>query len=447
MKITADFAKITGKVKPMHGVGQPPMMGQSTHFYHYLKEAGIPYSRLHDVGGWLGGGLYVDIPNLFRNFDADENLPESYDFAFTDWLLSHIVEQGTEPFFRLGVTIENAFKTKSYNIFPPKDPEKWARICEHVVRHYNEGWANGFHFGIKYWEIWNEPDNAPDPDENPMWKGTKEQYFKLYECTSRHLKACFGDSIKVGGFASCGFYGMQSDPDCIGMEGKPTSDRNEYFIEFFREFLKYISSEEHKSPLDFFSWHTYASVPVALKHADYCRKVLNHYGFENVEDILNEWNTCPHETRRATPYAASNIMAMMLGMQKKSPSVLCFYDARVGTSIYGGLFDPSTWQPFLSYYTLVSFNQAYKKENEVETASDDPNVFVLGATKNGRSILLLSNINDHPVTAELALKGVDLSDSEVLRIDDIHKYTLTGETVENGKIVLPAYSCAEIRLG
>ena len=77
MKITADFAKITGKVKPMHGVGQPPMMGQSTHFYHYLKEAGIPYSRLHDVGGWLGGGLYVDIPNLFRNFDADENLPES----------------------------------------------------------------------------------------------------------------------------------------------------------------------------------------------------------------------------------------------------------------------------------------------------------------------------------------------------------------------------------
>ena len=42
---------------------------------HYLKEAGIPYSRLHDVGGWLGGGLYVDIPNLFPDFDADENDP------------------------------------------------------------------------------------------------------------------------------------------------------------------------------------------------------------------------------------------------------------------------------------------------------------------------------------------------------------------------------------
>ena len=37
----------------------------------YMTEAGIPYSRLHDVGGWMGGGLYVDIPNLFRDFDAE----------------------------------------------------------------------------------------------------------------------------------------------------------------------------------------------------------------------------------------------------------------------------------------------------------------------------------------------------------------------------------------
>ena len=28
-------------------------------------------------------------------------------------------------------------------MLPPKDYAKWARICEHVVRHYNEGWGWG----------------------------------------------------------------------------------------------------------------------------------------------------------------------------------------------------------------------------------------------------------------------------------------------------------------
>ena len=51
---------------------------------HYLKDAGIPYARLHDVGGQLGRGLYVDIPNLFPDFAADETRPENYRFDVTD---------------------------------------------------------------------------------------------------------------------------------------------------------------------------------------------------------------------------------------------------------------------------------------------------------------------------------------------------------------------------
>ena len=106
-KIKADFTKITGKIKPMHGVGQPPIIGVSTEMFRYLKEANIPYSRLHDVGGWFGGNLFVDIPNIFRDFNADENDPASYDFAFTDKILEGLSENGCRPYFRLGVTIEN----------------------------------------------------------------------------------------------------------------------------------------------------------------------------------------------------------------------------------------------------------------------------------------------------------------------------------------------------
>ena len=183
MELNFNFEKIIGKIKPMHAVGQPPVElgnnGVEDDMFHYLTEANIPYSRLHDTGGCYASNVFVDIPNLFRDFDADENDPDSYDFAFTDELISKMVAAKVEPYFRLGVTIENAHMVKAYRVFPPKDSAKWARICEHVIRHYNEGWANGFHFGIKYWEIWNEPDNEESIELNNMFKGTAEEYYEL----------------------------------------------------------------------------------------------------------------------------------------------------------------------------------------------------------------------------------------------------------------------------
>ena len=147
--IRIDFSDGGGRIRPLHGVGQPPFYGLDFSRFHYLTEAGIPYSRLHDVGGTLGGGLFVDIPNLFRDFDADPADPAAYDFAFTDRLITALVEAGVEPFFRLGVSIENDRRVKVYRIDPPGDDLKWARICEGVIRHYTEGWADGFTYTIQ----------------------------------------------------------------------------------------------------------------------------------------------------------------------------------------------------------------------------------------------------------------------------------------------------------
>ena len=87
--------------------------------------------------------------------------------------------------------------SKKYSSVVPPDLHKWAQICEHIVRHYNEGWNNGFHYGIEYWEIWNEPENPS------MWQGTKEQFFELYRVAANHLKSTF-PQLKVGGYAGCG---------------------------------------------------------------------------------------------------------------------------------------------------------------------------------------------------------------------------------------------------
>ncbi len=120
----------------MHGVGQPPFSGLDFSMLHYLTEAGIPFSRLHDVGGWFGGARFVDIPNLFPDSEADPEDPACYDFTFTDKLVTALVNAGAEPFFRLGVTIENYAEVKANRIFPPSDSLRWAKICECVLRHY-----------------------------------------------------------------------------------------------------------------------------------------------------------------------------------------------------------------------------------------------------------------------------------------------------------------------
>ena len=134
-EIKVDLNKTAGRIKPMHAVGQPPFLGMDFSMCDYLKAAHIPYSRLHDVGGCYGRGVFVDIPNLFRDFSADPEDPASYDFAFTDVLITALMERGIEPFFRLGVTIENYRAIKAYRIHPPADHHKWAKVCEGIIRH------------------------------------------------------------------------------------------------------------------------------------------------------------------------------------------------------------------------------------------------------------------------------------------------------------------------
>ena len=433
MVIVADFNRITGKIKPMHGVGQPPAYNENMELLSYLKEAGIPYSRLHDVGGWYGNGIYVDIPNLFRNFNADENSPDSYDFVFTYMLIAELVKNGVEPYFRLGVTIENASSVKAYRIYPPEDFEKWARICEHVVRHYNEGWANGFYYGIKYWEIWNEPDDCLTV--RFMWLGTPQDYFRLYEVTAKHLKNCFGDSIKVGGYGSIGFRAINQFV---------ADERDFGFISFFKDFLSYIGSEEHRSPIDFFSWHCYNGVKDAVRHAEYCRKTLNEFGFSNIEDHLNEWNICHTVETRGTVSAAANTIAMMLAMQKQSTSVLCYYDARIGASVYSGIFNPDSWKPYPNYFAFKSFNSLYKLENEVFTSSDNDEIYVGGVAANGKKVLIISNIGTEDAKIRLDVAGAELTGADAIVTEEGKIYQSVSPDIRDGILSMKAGSFIEL---
>jgi len=447
MKITADFSKTLGKIKAMHAGGQPPLDHISTEHFHYLTDAGIPQARLHDEAGCYGRNQFVDIPNIFRDFSADENDPASYSFAFTDIIIKALIDADVEPYFRLGVTIENFRLIERLTTFPPADFDKWARICEHIIRHYNEGWADGFHYGITYWEIWNEADDCLDPNESSMWAGPMEEYFRLYDVTAKHLKACFGDSIKVGGYAATGVNAYAQDEKLEGL-GRPAKDNEEHRIEFIHGFFEYI--KEHNSPIDFFSYHTYNPVKVSVEHVRYYDRLLAKYGYSHVERHLNEWNLCwalpgVHPNDKENPAFPPSTLAMMLAMQREAVDILHYYDMRMEKSCCGGLFNSETRKPNNTYWVFHMFNALYKLGTEAMCESDDDAVYTAAATNGKRSDLVIANTKNESVEITLALEGVSTEEAEVLRIDGTYRYTLTGERIKESKITLPPFGCAEIR--
>ena len=385
-------------MKPVHGVNQAPTHNLNTHNFHYLTEAGIPYARLHDFLIMTAHCNPVDIPGMFPDFSKDPKDPSSYDFAFADVLVKGLIDAGVEPFWRLGVTFENFTAVKGYHIFPPKDYKKWAQICEGVIRHYTEGWADGFRYDIKYWEIWNEPDNYETYPENNGWGGTKEEYYELYEVASKHLKSCF-PHLKIGGYSSCGFYALTEARHNSGN----CSPRHEYFIEFFNGFLEHI--KRTGAPLDFFSWHSYPDNPADVRiYARYARERLDNAGYRSTETSFNEWNSYP-QLRGTAKHAAYTAAVLAVAQQEPIDSAM-FYDARMGVSMYGGMFNPLTQLPFPTYYAFSAFNELYRLKNEVECiVSEGDEIYAIAASNGKRGAILIANPADDDVGLDLDFSG------------------------------------------
>ena len=109
-KVSIDFsAPSYGKIRPLHGLNSGPYTKAFTFDMRKLyRESGIPFVRLHDTEYPYGSGEFVDIPCIFKDFDADETLESSYNFDLTDEYIRHIIELDAQPIFRLGVSIEHA---------------------------------------------------------------------------------------------------------------------------------------------------------------------------------------------------------------------------------------------------------------------------------------------------------------------------------------------------
>ena len=269
LEVIIDCAQTSGPLRALHGGNNGPSgyggIVDLTTEHRALK---IPLTRLHD-SSWPYPDL-VDIHAVFPDFQADPARPASYQFGLTDDYLRAITNTGARIVYRLGESIEHA-KRKRY-VNPPADPERWAAICEGVIRHYNEGWADGLRLGIQYWEIWNEPENQP-----AMWTGTAEQFYRLYTTTAVRLKRRWPE-LKIGGPA-------------LGHQGEFREGRL-IPSTFLRDFAAAVRTAG--APWDFFSWHLYTDDPgEPARRARAVRTWLDAGGWPRTESHLNEWNYLP----------------------------------------------------------------------------------------------------------------------------------------------------------
>jgi hypothetical protein len=318
-----DAGKVVGEIHSFQGMnGMPsPVIAGFPRLVRQFREMRVDQVRTHDVMGptdidakfsFKNSNLAWLIPDpavragvvkagnaaiIFPNENADPEMPASYVFGPTDKMLADVQASGAAVYYRIG-------RSWGANTNPPADFDRFANVVKHIAMHYNQGWAKGFHYNIRYWEFWNEPEG--------FWTGTPEDFFRLYEKTALALKSV-DPKLKVGGDGLAGAY--NAGP--------------------YREgFLDYCAS--HKVPLDFYSWHTYADLSAdaydGVRLAVIMRALLDAHGFPKAESILSEWNlsadfTAPEEPELHGMHNAAYVGAVLSYLQDAPLDHAMFYRA------------------------------------------------------------------------------------------------------------------------
>jgi len=174
-----------------------------------------------------------------------------YDWTRLDAIMDELTRPGIEPFVQAGFMPQalsshpdpytpTLVKTglprdmvSGGAFYPPKDYRKWEALIEAWARH------SGERYGVErasswLWELWNEP-------ESPYWRGTPEEYFRLYDHFAAAVKRAL-PKARVGG------------PHVTD----PTWKNGDVFM---RAFLEHCRSGKNSAtggagaPLDFVAFH------------------------------------------------------------------------------------------------------------------------------------------------------------------------------------------------
>jgi xylan 1,4-beta-xylosidase len=359
------------------------------------KRARIDLIRTHDAFGpgdidakfGSAKNLPLNIPaerdalNIFPDMSVDADDPKSYNFGPTDRLIASIKGVSAETIFRIGRSI-GADPT------PPADLDKYAQIARHIVLHYNQGWDHGFHDGLRYWEVWNEPDFRV------FWTGTPQQYYDLYEKVARAVKA--------------------ADPKAL--IGGPTISKPLDATPYREGFLDFVRAK--KLPLDFFVWHYYtmdSNDPQTLVDiGKEIRSILDAHGFRSTKNVLDEWNVDLFDRALSKAGRAAFAVTSLIYMLNAPIDLQAYYRADPSFRTTDG--KPDALGSALTAYGMMKDTPMLLKTS----GSDDAGFGVLaGRSKDGRvTQVLISNY-------QIAAKSLGpRPNGDVLHIPNIMDITL-----------------------
>jgi xylan 1,4-beta-xylosidase len=229
-------------------------------------------------------------------YTEDANGKPVYYWKIVDSIFDTYIQRGMKPFAQIGFMPEalsinpqsdstytdpTRVKQKHYTgwSYPPKSYEKFAELVYQWVKHSVD------RYGKKeveswYWELWNEPDLSF------YWRGTTEEYIKLYDYASDAVKRAL-PTARVGG-------------------PETTNPGGENAAKFLRTFLEHVvngknyATGKKGSPLDFITFHAkgqprvidstvWMNVGVQLRHIDKGFQIVSSFpSLKNLPIIIGE---------------------------------------------------------------------------------------------------------------------------------------------------------------
>jgi len=258
--IRVDAAKTSGPLKPIYA-----FFGHDEPNYTYMKDGRKLLSELSALSPVT---VYVRVHSLLVTGDGkaalkwgstnayteDASGKPVYDWTITDRIFDTYLERKMKPLVQLGFMPE-ALSSRpqpyrhhwkpgdNYNdiytgwAYPPKDYAKWAELVYQWVRHCVQKYGRP-EVESWLWEVWNEPNIG-------YWKGTPEEYHKLYDYSADAVKRAL-PAARIGG------------PDSTG----PASNSAATFLRNFLDHVvhgKNYATGKTGSPLDFVSFHAKGS--------------------------------------------------------------------------------------------------------------------------------------------------------------------------------------------
>ncbi len=352
--VKVDFSIETGRIKAMHGMCNGPM-SYGANLSSLFREIGVPHVRFDGTDTALSA-YAVDVSRIFKDPSRDPREEKAYDFSYTDRYVAAAYNSGAKVIFRLGESIDRMHSGKKISV--PEDIDHFVEVCANVVRHYNDYWADGYAYGIEYFEIWN-------------LDGENEKAFELYRRVASAIKL-MDSSLKVGGM---GFGGADSS---------------------FREFVRFCARK--RAPIDFVTVADFSGDPKAA-----CDKVrdmipiLHNLGFSDTEIMIGAWNYVDTEAlgslslekvlsssdekfkearrrvfeEQGSVKGAAYALAFMISLgQIREVTRACFYDAQPYLSAWCAISD-RFGNPEKPFYVFKAYGEIYRAGREVYSVCEE----------------------------------------------------------------------------